>query len=64
MGQEPDRVLETAANTASRMLHRQEKGWKRKESDSYQHQAEEEGTHNGGLSLTRAENLSSDWIYK
>lgn len=35
-----------------------------KESDSYQHQAEEEDTHNGRPSLTRAENLSSDWFYK
>jgi len=59
----PDSVLQTAANTASRMLHRQEKGRKRKESDSYQHRAEED-THDGRLSLARAENLSSDRIYK
>lgn len=32
------------ANAASRMLHWQEKGWKRKELDSYQQHAEEEDT--------------------
>lgn len=63
-GLDPDSVLGTAANTANTMSHLQQKEGKRKESDLYRHQAEEGDTQDGRLSLTRAENLSSGWIYK